>query len=233
VSSADGREIERLRHELEQSRAVAQQFLLLVRHELKAPIHALNSFARFLKDDLAAGDEQEVAKDLDHITTGAQRLTALLDELSELAQTHWEPLACEPVDAQLALARALDELGLTSDALEVPPLPRVVAQERALVRVWRELVDNALRHGSSQGVRVSSERDGDTWVLGVEDAGPGVPAKLGERIFLPFERFGSDRDRSGLGLTIARALTQRQAGTLWLEHTPQGGAHFRFRLAAD
>jgi signal transduction histidine kinase len=61
----------------------------------------------------------------------------------------------------------------------------------------------------------------------VRDAGPGIPAQELERVFEPFYRLESSRNRdgggTGLGLSIARDIAQAHAGSLTLRNLPGGG----------
>jgi two-component system sensor histidine kinase KdpD len=87
------------------------------------------------------------------------------------------------------------------------------------------LVDNALRHGGGAPVVLRASTYGGRAELRVVDSGPGVPKKARERLFAPFQRLG-DRDATtgvGLGLSVARGLTEVMGGTLIAEDTPGGG----------
>jgi len=69
--------------------------------------------------------------------------------------------------------------------------------------------------------------DGTELVIRVRDQGPGIPEAELERVFEPFHRLESSRNRAGggtgLGLTIARDIAQAHAGTLSLSNRPEGG----------
>ena len=112
---------------------------------------------------------------------------------------------------------------------------RVVGDRGQLVRVLRNLVDNAHRHARSR-VLVTLGRDGDRAVLDIADDGPGVPAADRIRIFERFVRLDDARARadggSGLGLAIVAEVVAAHDGQVWVEDAPGGGALFRVRLPA-
>jgi signal transduction histidine kinase len=99
----------------------------------------------------------------------------------------------------------------------------------AVARVVRILIENALRYGDGDAIRVTAGEDA---TVEVSDRGPGVPHEERERIF---ERFYRGRTRGseggfGLGLAIGRELAERMGGTLTLADRPGGGTSFTLSL---
>jgi signal transduction histidine kinase len=93
-----------------------------------------------------------------------------------------------------------------------------------LKRCLTNLIANAIKFGGRADVSVE---DGAQLSVRVRDAGPGIPAAELERVFEPFYRLESSRNRdsggTGLGLTIARDIAQAHAGTLTLQNMSGGG----------
>ena len=93
-----------------------------------------------------------------------------------------------------------------------------MADPPIMERVIANLAANALRYspaGSSPLLTASAR--GDRIELRVADRGPGVPLADRDRMFAPFERLGATRDtaRVGLGLTLARGLTEAMSAARW------------------
>lgn len=143
-----------------------------------------------------------------------------------------DELAPEPVDvADLVhgiLATALPDRPVPVSA---QPAPVVVhADRRKLERIVANLVDNAHQHADGP-VRIGITRLGATVRLEVEDAGPGVPVELRERIFERFARGVLSGRRgsstgSGLGLALVAQHVAQHGGRVWVEERPGGGARF-------
>lgn len=106
--------------------------------------------------------------------------------------------------------------------------PKLVA--RALLN----LIRNGARY-ASRTVLLAAARDASgALVLSVDDDGPGIPAAERARVFEPFQRLDSSRDRQtggfGLGLAIVRRVAQVHGGDVRLEDSPLGGARFVITL---
>lgn len=137
----------------------------------------------------------------------------------------------------LALVRAaVDDLHETGAAVRCDSdLPaEVMAEPQSLRRVLDNLLCNALQHGHSARVSLQSDQG---WVsVFIDDEGPGIPPEQLELVFKPFHRVDAARQQAtggvGLGLYIARQLTQRQGGHLHLMNRPAGGLRAVLRLPA-
>ena len=64
----------------------------------------------------------------------------------------------------------------------------------------------------------------------IVDHGPGIPADLRDRVFLPFERLASDKEGTGIGLAIVEKIVDNEGGSVAIEETPGGGVTFRVTL---
>ncbi len=118
---------------------------------------------------------------------------------------------------------------------------QVMARPIALRRAISNLIDNAVKYGSS--AEISIERDGSGCHIRIADHGPGIPAESLEAVFTPFYRLEASRSRTtggtGLGLTIARNIIEQHRGQLKLSNLslpnhPGGGleAHITLPVAS-
>jgi signal transduction histidine kinase len=78
-------------------------------------------------------------------------------------------------------------------------------------------------------VRLAARERGSAIEIDVEDAGPGVPPALRERIFEPFFSTRADRP-GGLGLAISKRIVEEAGGSIAVEDAPEGGSRFRVVL---
>ena len=215
---------------LEQAQNVQRRFVADASHELRSPLATI-------------GAGLELLQDSDPSTVGAlrgetRRLGRLVDDLLLLARADERGL--QPRHDEVDLDEIVEaergrpyEDGMCTEVRAEHV--RVVGDRSQLVRVLRNLVDNAHRHARSR-VLVTLGRDGDRAVLDVADDGPGVPAADRIRIFERFVRLDDARARadggSGLGLAIVAEVVAAHDGQVWVEDAPSGGALFRVRLPA-
>jgi signal transduction histidine kinase len=128
----------------------------------------------------------------------------------------------------------MDEAALTGANAGVERADRVVidGDPLALKRLIANLVDNALKYGTSAQARVFTE--GEMAVIEVDDDGPGVPESEVERVFEPFHRLEGSRNREtggiGLGLAVVRAVARSHGGDVVLRNLARGGLSARVTL---
>jgi nitrogen fixation/metabolism regulation signal transduction histidine kinase len=121
-------------------------------------------------------------------------------------------------------------------AIEADPGPALVYLDRQMLRrALVNLVRNALQAGAAAGkavtqVKVLLHRDGDFWVVDIDDDGPGIPKPMRESVFDPYVT--TKTDGTGLGLAIAKKIVVEHAGTIEALDSPAGGARLRVRLPA-
>jgi two-component system sensor histidine kinase KdpD len=208
--------------------------LAAVSHDLRAPLSAARAAVSTLADPeltLAPTDHAELLEIADQ---SLARLTRLVEDLLDMSRLQAGALSprLTPIDVRDILVPALESLpdGGADDRVRVePPTPDAppnlaLADGPLLERVLANLLTNAVKHTDSP-VTVSLEADAHHVRIRVTDRGPGIPASARDLVFRPFQRLG-DRDNTagvGLGLALARGLTESMGGTLTPEETPGGG----------
>lgn len=193
------------------------QMLAAITHDLQTPVTRLRLRLENVPDEAL---RERLIGDL-----GAMQ--ALIREGLELARS------AESAEQRAALD--LDSLleSVVEDAVEAGAEARfeqgcgavLMLRPLAMHRLFSNLVDNALKYGHS--ARVSAEvQDGGVTVR-VRDSGPGLAEDELEAVFDPFLRLETSRSRetggAGLGLTIARALAEKDGASLSLRNHPDGG----------
>ncbi|WP_261390230.1 ATP-binding protein [Asaia lannensis] len=210
-------------------RFVTDRTLMLtaIGHDLRTPITRLKLRAEFIDDDelrdkfLADLDEMEsmVAATLAFgRDSSAQEPMTTLD-LGALLQT----IADEAAEARPDLA---DQISYDEPEAAI----RIKARSLSLKRALTNLVMNALKYGGSVSISVAFTRapgQEKTICIRIDDSGPGLPQEDLERMFEPFVRAETSRNRetggTGLGLAIARSTVRGQGGDVTLANRLEGG----------
>lgn len=205
--------------------------LAAVGHDLRAPLAAAKAAVSSLRSpdiDLGPDDRAELLSAAD---VSLDRLASLVENLLDMSRLQAGALSIElePVALDELVALAVDDLGEDSRAVNIDrfdDLPLVMVDAGLAERVLANLVSNAARYSPVDlPPRITGSRLGDQVQVRVVDRGPGIPAEDRDRVFLPFQRMG-DTDNTtgiGLGLALARGLTEAMGGTLEPEETPGGG----------
>nr|WP_244326548.1 HAMP domain-containing sensor histidine kinase [Pseudonocardia alni] len=223
---------------IESSQATQRRFVADASHELRSPLATVSTGLELLGSGMPEASADRATVDV--LRGEASRLTGLVENLLFLARADERGIAPrrEEVDLdEIADAERERPSAETAVAVRVTSEPvRVVGDRGQLVRVLRNLVDNAKRHASST-VAVSVRAEGDLAVIEVDDDGNGVPEADRARVFERFVRLDEARSRgdggSGLGLAIVAELVAAHGGAVEATSSPElGGARFRVTVPA-
>jgi signal transduction histidine kinase len=190
--------------------------LAAMSHDLKTPLTRLRLQVETLDNPQL---QERIGKQLDEMEGMVHEALALFR-----GQDDGEPATPVDVNALLeALRSQFTEMG-AAVAVRGRALAPYTAKAQALKRCLSNLIANAINFGAQATIVVE---DGAELAVRVRDQGPGIPDAELERVFEPFYRLESSRNRdgggTGLGLTIARDIAQAHGGTLSLSNLPQGG----------
>jgi two-component system cell cycle sensor histidine kinase PleC len=235
------------------------EFLANMSHELRTPLNAINGFSEIMVGEMFGpmGDKRykEYAQD---ILSSGQHLLALINDILDMSKIEagkmnlrFEPMHLADVveDSVRLMRNRADAGGLTLD-FDLPVLPEIEADYRAIKQVILNLLSNALKFTPAGGqVQVGAEvrRDcGEERVrLTVRDTGIGISPEDLDRLARPFEQIENQHSKTqqgtGLGLALTKSLVELHQGvlelasepgvgtiasvTLPLRHTAQAGAY--------
>lgn len=227
---------------LEVANREMEAFSHSVSHDLRAPLRAIDGFARILLDEYAAMLPAEGRRHLDAVCRGAKRMSALIDDLLALGQVGRQSLDLRPVGLDRLVEEINDELRPSiADRrveLRVGALPECHCDSSLLRQVLINLIGNALKFTRGRDPAVieigAEERDGETMVF-VRDNGAGFDMRHAERLFGAFQRLHrqSEFEGTGIGLSIVARIIARHGGRVWAEGRKGEGATFFFTLPAS
>jgi len=225
-------------------------FVANASHELRTPLASLLGFIETLRGS-AKSDPAARERFLTIMDAQARRMARLVDDLLSLSRielnAHIRPTARVDLGAVLRhIADALRPLAAergTTLALELQPVgPAVLGDRDELLRIFENLIENAIKYGREGGiVRITAQAGvgpgGAREVAAlVADDGPGVAPEHLPRLTERFYRVDAAASRhaggTGLGLAIVKHIVMRHRGRLEIESEPGLGSTFRVVLAA-
>ncbi|HTA72235.1 MAG TPA: ATP-binding protein [Bryobacteraceae bacterium] len=239
ISARRAAEEERQRHseELARSNAELQSFAQNVAHDLKEPLRTISAFTQLLlrKAPLDPINRQFA----DFIVDGVSRMTTLLEELLASA-TYGFKGALERVEMGIAARQAMQNLteAIASNAaiITIGTLPAVQANECDVIRLFQNLISNAVKYRSATPVeiRITAERSELDWIIKVRDNGIGISKEHQQRVFGLFTRLHTlDVPGAGIGLAVCKKIVEERGGTIWVESEPGAGSTFCFSWHSD
>jgi len=218
---------------------IRSDFVANVSHELRTPLTAIQGYA----ETLIGMDLPEQARRFAHVICRHSRsMACILENLLVLARLEGQEGALElrPTDCAASLEEAaslcLSRLQERSLRLEgdLEGLPPVLADERFLTMVFRNLLENACRYArEGTAIRIAGQAREDCVLIRVVDDGAVIPADSLKRIFERFYQVERHRgnNSTGLGLAICRHAVERHGGRIWAESPAEDGdTAFAFTL---
>ncbi len=211
-------------------------FSYSVSHDLRAPLRAIQGFARLLGQESNDVLDDQSRHYLDRITSGAQKMGVLIDALLDLAKVARATPTMADTDLSAMAASVVGDLRQSDPErrVEVDIASGLTARgdQRLLRIVLVNLIGNAWKFTSKVGaprIEIGSTGDGTFYV---SDNGAGFDMQYAERLFTAFQRMHatSEFEGTGIGLATVAKIVGRHGGRIWAESSPGAGATFFFTL---
>ena len=238
-----------------------ENYLYVASHDLRAPLVNIQGFsARLGKiaeyvSDLLDGVPlpEETAKALDgvlrsqvpgavgYITTNVSRMDRLISGLLQISRTGRIAMTVRRIDMNALLRGVLDGLSIQIEreraSVELGSLPDCFGDEGLLVQLFENLVVNALKYRNPERditIRITGEAGKGCNVYRVADTGIGIAQDHLSRIWDIFFRVDwvGAVPGEGIGLSIAKRITEKHGGRIWVESEAGAGSSFFVELPA-
>lgn len=234
---------ERTSRKLEAKNEELSRFAAVVSHDLKSPLSSAVLFSALAREANEKGDLEGSGKLLKQLDEILMRSARLVEDVHNYASSENVSLPQAEISLGIVmeevcqtLAQSIQESGAKFEI--EPNLPEVFGNEGALVRIFSNLVQNAIKYRSEDRpivIQISLDSEGSDdskVVISVRDNGSGIEEENLGRIFDPFVR-ACDSEKtagSGLGLSVCTRLLGRMGGTICVESNVGEGTEFKIRL---
>jgi len=232
----------------EDANRAKSEFLANMSHELRTPLNAINGFSEMMVAEMFGplGDRRYKSYVQDILSSG-QHLLALINDVLDMSKIEagkmnlrFEPVRLEELaeDAMRLIKNRAETAGLAV-SIDVPALPEVEGDYRALKQVLLNLLSNAVKF-TPRGGRIVLMAEGRHDAMGervkisVRDTGIGIAPHDLARLARPFEQIESQQSKTqqgtGLGLALSKSLIEMHGGMLEIESQPGVGTAVSFLL---
>ncbi len=231
----DDTERKRAREEIQAANQELESFSYSVSHDLRAPLRAVDGFARIIEEDYGGRLDDEGRRLLGVVRASSRHMGQLIDDLLDFSRLGRLAIDKRRVDMEALAREVAAELPASSARVEIAALPPAHADRALLRQVWSNLLGNALKYSGKRPdarVEVGGREEAAEAVYWVRDNGVGFDMRYAQKLFGVFQRLhGMDEfPGTGVGLAIVQRVVSRHGGRVWAEGRVGEGACFHFAL---
>ncbi len=228
--------------QLEAANKELEAFSYSVSHDLRAPLRSIDGFSQALSEDYADQLGVEAKNFLNRIRASTRHMSALIDDLLNLARVARSEPRQEVVDLSTLARTILAELqnGAPQRCVECVVAPDVMVNgdPRLLRVVLENLLGNAWKftmYKPRATIELGVTHKDGAAVYFVRDDGPGFDMAYVDKLFGTFQRLHTTTEfpGTGIGLASVRRIINRHGGRTWAEGAMGNGATFSFTLSEN
>jgi|GEM_PF-1843996 len=224
--------------QLSRSNEELKQFAYVASHDLQEPLRKVNSFCQLLTEEHADQLSGDAKSYLDYIVDGSTRMRNLVADLLDYSRVETQGRPLQPTDASGACSEAIENLQESikehGAIITVEPLPILQADYAQLVRLFQNLISNAIKYRSEKPpeIKITVEQQKHDWIISIQDNGIGIEPEYFERIFVMFQRLHARNEYSGtgIGLAICKRIVDRLWGQISVKSEPGVGSTFSLSI---
>lgn len=218
-----------------------EAFSYSISHDLRAPLRAMQTYAKLLLDEFMGPDEAEPREYARRIAKASERMDRLVRDVLVISRVAREETPLERIPLEAFVASLVETYpNFRPEVVAVvthAPLHEVLANPAVLTQCLSNLLSNAVKFvapGTKPQVRIWSEVEQRRVKVFVQDNGIGIPDREQQNIFGMFYQVKPDAMGTGIGLAVARKAAERMGGALTVDSREGCGSTFCLELhAAD
>lgn len=216
-----------------------EAFSYSVSHDLRAPLRAIDGFAKMLSEEFSAVINDEALRLLTVIIQNTKKMGSLIDDLLAFSRLSRQKSKIVAIPMKQLVMTVIEEFTPLFDfntlRIEVEELPDIVGDTAMMRQVWRNLIGNALKFSSKVTapiIRISAKVDGNMTTYCIRDNGVGFDMQYAAKLFGVFQRLHATNEfeGTGVGLAIVQRIVHRFGGSIYAESEPNKGATFYITL---
>jgi PAS domain S-box-containing protein len=215
-------------------------FAYSVSHDLKSPAIGIYGLTKLLHKHCRDIFDEKAKNYCDQILKAAEQIADLVEKINIYISTEETPLSIRRVKLKEILDTVRDEFSAQLNIRQIrwsqpERVPEIKVDRLAILRVLRNLVDNALKYGGDElsEITIGYEGSDEHHILSVCDDGVAIKSEDSEKIFGPFQRHETSRGvkGTGLGLSIVKEITEQHGGKVWMKSGEDRGITFYLTIS--
>ena len=227
---------------LKEKKELIKVFAYSVSHDLKSPAMGIYGLTKRLQEKYGATLDEKGMAYCHQILKTAEQMVTLVEKINAYIVTKENPLNLEKIKVKEITETIRNEFSPILRERQIrwsepEILPEIMADKLALTRVFRNLLENALKYGGDElfQIKIGHEENGGFHIFSFSDDGVGIKEGDKKKIFDAFQRRETSRgiSGSGLGLAIVKEIAERHQGRAWLDSREREGTTFYISISKD
>jgi len=230
--------LQQITAEMQRSNTELEQFAYVISHDLQEPLRMVSSYTQLLAKRYSNKLDDNADEFISYAVNGAKRMQTLLHDLLEYSRVGTRGKPFSPVNCEHVVEQAMANLKIAikecSASVSYDTLPTVIGDEGQLVRLFQNLIGNALkfRQDEAPQVHITAQRRNNIVTFSIKDNGIGIDPQHSQSIFEIFRRLHTREEYpgTGMGLAICKKIVERHGGHISVQSKPGQGSTFYFSV---
>jgi K+-sensing histidine kinase KdpD len=227
---------------LKQKKEMIKFFAYSVSHDLKSPATGIYGLAKRLRDRSEGALDEKSLECCNQLLKASEQMVSLVENINSYIVTREAPLNIEKINVKEIMKEIRNEFFAILKERQIAwsepeAMPEIWADRIAFSRVFRNLLDNALKYAGKGllEIKIGYEENRRYHIFSFSDDGIGIRTEDKERLFEMFQRHETSRGTpgSGLGLPIVKEIVQRHGGQVWTDNQREKGSAFYISISKN
>lgn len=232
--------INKLQKEIKNKEAKLEKYINIISHDFKSPIITIKGFVDLIEKDIKNNVKDNLDKYIGYIKDSTDKLILQLNGLLKLSRLKKITGKNQEIDLNKLIYEGINSLAVLEKnngvKFEIEDnLPVIYGNEDLISELFFILIENSIKFTAKQenkSVKIGSIKKSNENLIFVKDNGIGIEQKNFEKIFNIFEKVDNSNSDAGIGLTIAKEITESHNGRIWVESEGLGkGSTFYFSIS--
>ena len=228
--------------EIRKKKEELEFFAYTISHDLKNPAVGISGFARLFAEKYEDRLDEKGTMYCRQIRQAAEQIEVFTRDINEYIKSKKILFNIRKTNVKRILRHIRDEISPVLEGKHIQwsepdTIPEIMADEMAITRVFRNLIDNGLKHGGKNlsKIAIGYDQDKDFHIFSFTNDGVTMKKKDGEMVFEMFRKLPTSEqtEGSGLGLTIVKEIMEAHKGKAWLEPGSKKETTFCISISKD